>query len=116
MIIEERDYRAKPGKMFQFVNLYGEHGLPIQLKHLGRFHGYFTSEIGELNHIVAWWSYDGLDDRMARRARMLEDPAWIDYMAKVDGLLDTQSSRILKPVSFSPLGGSAPMTPAGGPR
>lgn len=108
MIIEERDYRAKAGKMATFIKLYEDYGLQIQLKYLGTFHGYFTSEIGELNHIVAWWSYESLDDRMERRARMLADPEWIDYMQRVDGLLDTQNSRILRPVSFSPLGGSNP--------
>lgn len=108
MIIEERDYRAKAGKLAQFVKTYGEFGLPIQLKYLGTFRGYFTSEIGELNHVVAWWSYDSLGDREARRARMMADPLWAEYLARTVGLLDVQSSRILKPVSFSPLGGDAP--------
>ena len=108
MIVEERDYRVRMGKIGAFVKAYGEFGLPIQLRHLGRFHGYFTSEIGELNHVVAWWSFDSLDDRMARRARMLDDPDWGTYLARVDGMLEIQNSRILKPVPFSPLGGTAP--------
>ena len=39
-----------------------KHGLPIQLELLGEFLGYFTTEIGELNHVVAWWKYDNLGD------------------------------------------------------
>lgn len=103
MIYEERDYRIKAGKLAQFVKLYGEFGLPLQKEHLGNFIAYFTSEIGELNHVVALWSYPSLNDRMERRARMLADPRWQDYLAKVDGLIDIQSSRILSPVSYSPM-------------
>lgn len=111
MIVEERDYRTRAGQTARFVKAYGEHGLPIQLRHLGTFHGYFTSEIGELNHVVAWWSYDSLDDRAARRARMMADPEWAGYLAQIDGMLDIQTTRILKPASFSPLGGD--VGPAG---
>ena len=103
MIIEERDYTVKPGKLATFVETYRQHGLDIQLEHLGTFHGYFTSEIGELNHVVAWWSYASLDDRQARRARMMADPRWQDYLDRVNGLLDLQKTRILNPTSFSPL-------------
>ena len=103
MIVEERDYKVRAGKLGQFVSTYGTYGLPIQQEYLGTFHGYFTTEIGELNHVVAWWSYESLDDRASRRARMLADPRWHDYLAKVDGLLETQNSRILVPTAFSPL-------------
>lgn len=103
MIVEERDYRARQGKLATFVAIYGEHGLPIQLEHLGTFLGYFTTEIGELNHVVAWWSYDSLDDRQVRRDRMMQDPRWGGYLKMTEGLLDLQSSRILKPTAFSPL-------------
>lgn len=103
MIIEERDYTAKPGKLATFVDTYRDHGLQIQIEYLGTFHGYFTTEIGELNHVVAWWSYDSLDDRQARRAKMLADPRWQAYGAMVTDLLQLQTTRILSPVSFSPL-------------
>lgn len=103
MIYEERDYRIKAGKLGQFVALYGEFGLPIQKEFLGTFHAYFTTEIGELNHVVALWSYESLDDRTQRRARMLADPRWQDYLRRVDGLIDIQNTRILTPVSYSPL-------------
>ena len=103
MIYEERDYHVNPGKVGQFVSLYEKHGLPIQLELLGKFHGYFTSEHGELNHVVALWSYDSLDDRLKRRDQMMADPRWQDYLKMVDGMLDNQLSRILRPTSFSPM-------------
>lgn len=103
MIVEERDYRIKAGRLSQFVQLYEEHGLDLQKEHLGTFLGYFTTEIGELNHVVAWWSYVSLDDRQTRRERMLADNRWQDYLTRVDGLIDLQQTRILRPVAFSPL-------------
>lgn len=103
MIVEERDYRIKAGRTAEFVALYEEHGLPIQLELLGTFHGYFISEVGELNHVVALWSYQSLDDRQARRDRMMADPRWKDYLKRVDGLIDTQQNRFLRPTRFSPI-------------
>ncbi len=103
MIVEERDYRLKPGKLGLFVSTYEKHGLPLQVKYLGKFLGYFTTEIGELNHVVALWGYEGLDDRARRRAAMLADPQWQDYLGQVADYLDVQNTRILTPSSFSPI-------------
>lgn len=103
MIYEERDYRIKAGKLAEFVKLYGEYGLPLQKEHLGTFIAYFITEIGELNHVVALWSYNSLDERMTKRKTMMADPRWQDYLARVDGLIDIQDSRILTPVPYSPL-------------
>lgn len=103
MIYEERDYRTKTGRLAEFVRLYGEFGLPIQKKHLGTFVAYFTTEIGELNHVVAIWGYESLGDRETRRKAMLADPEWQEYLRRIDGLLDLQTTRILNPVSYSPL-------------
>lgn len=103
MIYEERDYRVIAGKLGKFVQLYGDHGLPLQKEHLGTFIAYFTTEIGELNHVVAIWGYKDLGDREARRKAMLADPRWHEYLRMVDGMLDVQTSRILTPVAYSPL-------------
>lgn len=103
MIIEERDYRIKPGKIGQFVSTYEKHGLPIQQELLGTFLGYFTTEVGELNHVVALWGYEGLDDRLVRRDRMAVDPRWANYLAMVVDLIDVQQTRILRPTAFSPI-------------
>jgi hypothetical protein len=41
MIVEERDYRVRAGKLKQF---YEQCGLAIQKEYLGTFHGYFTTD------------------------------------------------------------------------
>jgi hypothetical protein len=103
MIIEERDYRIKPGKTMQFVSLYEQYGLPIQKEYLGNLLGYFVSDIGELNHVVAWWGFLNLDDRVARRNCMLALPEWQSYLDRVTDFIDVQNTRILNPMHFSPI-------------
>ena len=103
MIVEERIYTLQPGKVPEMVRLYGEEGLPLQQKYLGRFIGYFTTESGNLNQVVFMWGYDSLDDRSSRRDRLSQDPAWQAYLKKVIPLLVKQENRILKPTAFSPI-------------
>lgn len=103
MIYEERDYHIHPGKLAAFVAAYKGHGLDLQKKYLGTFVSYFTTEVGELNHVVAVWGYQSLDDRAARRAKMLADPEWHAYLKMVDGMIQRQNTRILVPTDFSPL-------------
>jgi hypothetical protein len=103
MFIEERDYRIKAGKLATFLEAYETLGLPIQVHYLGPMIGYFTTEIGELNHVVSLWAYDSLDERSRRRDAMFEDAGWQHYLQATTDLIDTQTSRILKPSSFSPL-------------
>lgn len=103
MIVEQRTYTLHPGKVPEMVRLYGEEGLPLQQKYLGRFLGYFTAETGNLNQVVFMWGFDSVDDRAARRARMAQDPAWQAYLKKVLPLIVTQESRLLAPTAFSPI-------------
>lgn len=103
MFIEERDYRIKPGLLNQFVSAYETYGLALQKKYLGNFIGYFLSEIGELNHVVALWGYESLDERDRAREQMQQDEKWQEYLAMVIDYIDVQETRILKPVHFSPI-------------
>ncbi len=103
MIVEQRVYTLHPGKVPEMVRLYGEEGLALQQKYLGRFLGYFTAETGDLNQVVFLWGFDSVDDRAARRARMAEDPQWQQYLKKVLPLLVKQENRLLKPAAFSPI-------------
>ena len=102
MIVEERIYTALPGKSLEYVRLYEAEGLAIQRPILGHLVGYFTTELGELNQIVHLWAYQDMADRAARRAKLLADPRWKAYSAKVVPLLHTQQNKILIPAPFSP--------------
>ncbi|WP_420994777.1 MULTISPECIES: NIPSNAP family protein [Cupriavidus] len=102
MIVEERVYTCYCGKAQTYVKMYEAEGLAIQRPILGHLLGYFTSELGTLNQVVHLWAYQDLEDRAARRARLLADPAWQAYAAKVQPLVLTQENKILVPAAFSP--------------
>lgn len=103
MIVEERIYTLHPGKVPEMVKLYGEEGLALQQKYLGKFLGYFTCETGNLNQVVFLWGYDSVNDRAERRDRMAKDPEWQAYLKKVAPLLQKQENKLLRPTAFSPI-------------
>lgn len=102
MILEERIYTCHAGKAPQYVQMYEAEGFAIQRPILGHLVGYFTTEIGPLNQVVHMWAYESMEDRAARRARLLADPAWRTYAVKVQPFVLTQENRILVPTRFSP--------------
>jgi hypothetical protein len=103
MYYEIRTYKIRTGAVPTYLKLVEEEGIALQKHHLGELVGYFFSEIGPLNQIVHMWAYTSLDDREARRQRLAEDPAWQAFAPKIQALLETMESKIMKPTAFSPL-------------
>jgi len=97
-IVDLRIYTLKPRATPEYVQTFREHGLPLQIKYLGKPLGYYTSEIGPLNQIVHLWGYESLADMEARRAARNADPAWQKFTAMNGHLVDTQEDRILRKV------------------
>lgn len=103
MIIDHRTYTLKPNRLPEYVRIFEEHGLPIQLRHLGNLVGYFTSVIGPVNQVVHLWGYEDLADMERRRAARDADPAWAEYRKKTQELVLYQENKILRPTGFSPI-------------
>ena len=108
MFVEIRTYRLKNGGIPEYLRVVGEEGIAIQKRHLGNLVGYFSSEIGPINEIVHIWAFDSLDDRQARRGRLMADPDWLNFLPKIRDLIEVAENKIMKPADFSPLGGHAP--------
>ena len=106
MIVEERMYTVRPGKMREFLNLVENEGLAIQTPYLGAPLGYFTTETGELNKAIHLWQFESMGDREEKRARLAADSAWIDFVGRIIPLIDRMENRVLLPTSFSAIGGS----------
>lgn len=100
MLVEERTYTTHPGKWRDYLALYEAEGLAIQRRILGRMVGYYHTDSGELNQIVHLWAYEDLVERAERRGRLLQDPGFKAYVARMLPLLQRQSSRILVPAPF----------------
>ncbi|MER5449370.1 NIPSNAP family protein [Streptomyces sp. NPDC002766] len=97
MIIEERDYLVRPGAAAKYAQLWDEYGREPQVRILGNLLGFYVTEVGELNTLVYLWGYEGLDDRVKRRAELAADPDFAAFRAQVRDLLVRQSNRILTP-------------------
>jgi len=103
MIIDHRTYTVQHGRIGEYIKMFEEVGLPVQLKHLGNLIGYFQTAVGPLNQVVHLWGYADYADMERRRAARDADPDWAAYKARSAGMLVSQENKIVKPVSFSPL-------------
>jgi len=102
MIVEQRRYTLKVGRVPEYLSLYQAEGYAIQRPILGRLVGYFSTDIGTLHQIVHLWAYRDLADRAERRARLGADPAWQAYVKKVAPLQISQQNEVLMPAPMCP--------------
>ena len=100
MIVEERIYTLQAGQVAAYLAAYEAEGLAIQRPILGRMVGYYSTEFGPLNQVVHLWAYQDLAERTERRARLLADPAWKTYAAKVRPMVMRQENKLLLPAPF----------------
>jgi hypothetical protein len=103
VIVEERIYRIRNGRMNRYLQLVREEGLAIQQPILGQLVGYFTTEIGVLSQVTHLWAYADLEDRRARRQQLADDPRWQAFLPKLVENIEQAENRILLPTDFSPL-------------
>jgi hypothetical protein len=103
MLIEQRIYQLRPGKLHEFLRLYEAEGLAIQSDVLGNLIGYFSTEVGELNCVVQLWGFDSFEDRQVRRSALSTHVAWRDFAGRTVALVEKQTSSLLTPASFSPI-------------
>ena len=98
MIIDERTYTVRPGRLAAYLEAHMADALPLMRKHLGEPYGYYTTETGDLNQFVHLWRYDSMADREARRSALYSDAAWVAYRERTgekDWVLH-QHNRILR--------------------
>lgn len=101
MIVEERIYTLFLGKVPEYARLM-EEGIAIQEPILGHLFGYFSTEVGPLNQVIHMWAYENLEERARRRAQLMENPDWLQFLTRLRPLIESQENRILIPMSFSP--------------
>lgn len=102
VIIDHRTYNLVPRKAKEYLRIFEEVGLPVQLKHLGKLIGYYQVEIGPQDQVVHLWAYDSLADMENRRANRNADPEWTRFLSLTEGLVRSQETKIVRPTRFSP--------------
>lgn len=103
LIVEQRDYHVRTGKLKELVALYETEGIAIQKEILGGLIGWFVTDVGALSTVVSMWAYVDAGDRERRRAVLQHDDRWQRFLPKIQPLIHTQQNRLLKPASFSPV-------------
>ena len=102
MLYDMRTYRVKPGTINEHMKLYEEQGWPAQTRNLGQPALYLVTETGPVNTYVHIWQYESAADRSEKRAAMMADPAWQQYLkASADlGALIQQDNQLMVPAPF----------------
>lgn len=105
MLIDHRTYRVRPGTAQAYLDLYEQYGFEAQTRHLGKPIAYMFSESGEMNTLVHIWAYENAADREKRRAAMMADPDWQNYLKKnrEAALLESQVTKLMIPAKFAPI-------------
>jgi NIPSNAP len=109
MIIDERTYTIQPTHVWDYLDLYENMGLKVQTRILKGLIGFYSVEIGDVNHLVHMWSYDSIGERDRLRTELWRDAQWLAYVEALrqTGWLLHQSNRILVP-QLLPTGERAP--------
>lgn len=104
MLLDVRTYKIRPGCMAQHLALYEQLGYAAQVRHIGEPLCYASAESGEMNTIVHIWVYESAADREQKRARMMQDPEWKNYLTEnaKAGFLIEQKTSLMTPASFAP--------------
>jgi len=105
VLVDVRTYRVKPGKLPQELELYAKYGLAAQMRHLGEPLAYLHAESGDLNTMVHLWPFEDAADRARRRAAMMTDPEWLNYLKLADeaAYLVDQRNSLMVPARFAPI-------------
>jgi len=105
VLVDHRTYKVRPGTLQRHLDIYEEFGLQAQTRHLGAPLAYMFAESGEINTLVHIWAYDDAADRAAKRARMMADPEWQNYLRLNNeaGYLLQQRTSLMIPASFAPI-------------
>jgi hypothetical protein len=105
VLVDHRTYRIKPGMTQGHLEIYEKYGFATQSRHLGTPIAYMFAESGDMNTIVHLWGYEDAADRAKRRAAMLADPEWRNYLGKLNesGYLMEQKTSLMIPAKFCPI-------------
>jgi hypothetical protein len=103
MFYEMRTYTIQIGKMQTYLKHFEEAGLPV-ISRYTTLVGWWYTEIGELNQVIHIWAYESLDDRIKKRARLYQDPDWLEgFVPKAFPMLEKMESKLLIAADFSPI-------------
>ena len=103
MIYELRTYQLAFGGLPKYLEVAKTMILPAVAEYGIKPLGFWYSEIGQLNEAVHLWAYEDLNERQAKWARWTQDPRRAEVAKQLQGVILSQSTKILSPTEFSPM-------------
>jgi hypothetical protein len=100
-VYEWRRYRAQPGQGEAWLKLFVDI-MPSRVRY-SPLVGLWRSVGGSPDQFDHLWIYDSLDQRMAVRAAVMQDPDWQALLKVAPPMLSEMASTILLPTRYSPL-------------
>ena len=100
-VYELRWYRTQAGRAGEWLDLF-KGIVPTREKYMRRV-GLWQTQMGQLNEVVHMWVFRDLNDRAAARAKLGQDPAWQEFLAKSTPLLAHMQAIVLNPAAHSPM-------------
>ncbi|BBD98391.1 NIPSNAP family protein [Sphingobium amiense] len=101
MIHEFRRYRIKPGMLASYLDAFERLALPSAKRHM-RLLAFWTSDIGDLNHVFHLWEFEDHQHRADSYAAMRAEPQYRDeFVPLALPMVEAMHSSILTPTGFS---------------
>ena len=100
-IYELRTYRTPVGRAGEWLGHFTAI-MPVREKYSKNV-ALWQTEMGQLNEVVHMWAYRDLNDRVAVRGKLMQDPEWQAFLAKATPLLVEMKSIVLNPSAHSPM-------------
>lgn len=100
MIVEMRIYTIYVGKAPEFVRLYEQEGLPMQIPICGAPQGMYQTDFGPMSQVILLWRYADHADRDARRAKLMAEAGWMAFVQAAAPLVQSEESRLLLPTGW----------------
>ena len=102
-VVDLRVYTIRLRKMKEFIDVFDRLAMPVQLKHLGKPLGVFTSAVGPLNQFTHLWGFADMGDFERRHAARDRDPDWPAYLQASEHLITAQETRLIRRVEMASL-------------
>lgn len=100
-VYEYRAYRAKATRAREWAKLFADI-MPVREQYSSPVCAWIT-DAGEPNEVSHLWAYPSLDERLAIRAKVMQDPRWQGFLKEAGPLLEEMTSTIALPAAHSPL-------------
>lgn len=103
MIYELRTYQLVVGGLPDYLEVARTKILPAIADYGLKPLGFWYTEAGQLNEVVHLWAYTDLNERQEKWGKWARDPRRGEVMAKLRGVVMSQSNKFLSPTDFSPM-------------